>query len=45
MGPYVEPARTPWVRMWKKRRASSCKAADGDSVLAFNPNLRARAVC
>ena len=55
MGLYVEPARTPWVRTSSlrgplgsacgKRHASSCEAADGDSVLAFNPNLRARSVC
>ena len=45
MGPYVEPARRPLGSACGKRRASSCEAADGDSVLAFNPNLRARSVC
>ena len=45
MGLYVEPARRPLGSACGKRRASSCEAADGDSVLAFNPNLRARSVC
>ena len=55
IGPHIKTARTPWVRMSNlggrhgsacgKRHASSCEAADGDFVLAFNPNLRAPSVC
>ena len=55
IGPHIKTARTSWVRTSSlrgplgsacgKRHASSCEAADGDFVLAFNPNLRARSVC
>ena len=55
IGPRAKSGRMSWVCTLSlrgplgsacgKRHASSCEAADGDSVLAFNPNLRARSVC